>query len=341
MTSTLLVTGAAGFIGSNLVVSGVAQRSERFVSVDALTYAGRRANLASLRRHPRHHFVRADIRSPVTMARLLAEHRPTAVLHLAAQTHVDRSISSPEAFVQTNVVGTFVLLQAVLNHWRTLDEVQRRRFRFLQLSTDEVFGSLPPDSPAFNEYTQYAPNSPYSASKAGADHLVRAWHETYGLPVLTLHSSNNFGPRQLPDKLVPLVIQNALLGRPIPLYGDGQHQRDWLYVQDHCDAIWRVLDQGRVGAHYLVGSGHERSNLELVRMICLLLDELRPDARGPHARLITHVADRPGHDRRYAVDSGLLKSELGWHPAHGFAQGLRKTVQWYLDNGFEKVMDPA
>ncbi|MBK9362926.1 MAG: dTDP-glucose 4,6-dehydratase [Rubrivivax sp.] len=330
---TLLVTGGAGFIGSNFVLDWLADpAAEPIVNLDALTYAGNRQNLAALARDARHVFVHGDITDRALLDRLLAEHRPRAVLHFAAESHVDRSIHGPGAFIRTNVEGTSTLLEAARAHWSGLDGNARAAFRFHHVSTDEVYGSLSPDAPAFTETHPYEPNSPYSASKAASDHLVRAWHHTYGLPVLTTNCSNNYGPYHFPEKLIPLMIVNALAGKPLPLYGDGLQVRDWLYVGDHCSAIRTVLARGRPGEVYNVGGWNEKTNREIVHTVCALLDELRPDPAGPHARLITHVKDRPGHDRRYAIDARKIERELGWRPAETFDTGIRKTVQWYLDH---------
>ncbi|MEO7246437.1 MAG: dTDP-glucose 4,6-dehydratase [Rubrivivax sp.] len=330
---TILVTGGAGFIGSNFVLdwfADAAMRGETIVNLDALTYAGNLANLASLQHDARHVFVHGDITDRALIDQLLATHRPRALVHFAAESHVDRSIHGPGAFMRTNVDGTFTLLEAARAHWSALDDAARAAFRFLHVSTDEVYGSLAPDAPAFTEDHPFAPNSPYSASKAAGDHLVRAWHHTYGLPVLTTNCSNNYGPFHFPEKLIPLLIVNALAGQPLPVYGDGQQVRDWLYVGDHCSAIRSVLARGRIGQTYNVGGWNEQANLHIVHTVCALLDELRPDAEGPRVRLITHVADRPGHDRRYAIDARKIERELGWRPAETFASGIRKTVQWYL-----------
>ena len=330
---TLLVTGGAGFIGSNFVLDWLADpATEPIVNLDALTYAGNRQNLAALARDARHVFVHGDITERALLDRLLAEHRPRAVLHFAAESHVDRSIHGPGAFIRTNVEGTSTLLEAARAHWSGLDGNARAAFRFHHVSTDEVYGSLSLDAPAFTETHPYEPNSPYSASKAASDHLVRAWHHTYGLPVLTTNCSNNYGPYHFPEKLIPLMIVNALAGKPLPLYGDGLQVRDWLYVGDHCSAIRTVLARGRPGEVYNVGGWNEKTNREIVHTVCALLDELRPDPAGPHARLITHVKDRPGHDRRYAIDARKIERELGWRPAETFDTGIRKTVQWYLDH---------
>ena len=330
---TLLVTGGAGFIGANFVLDWLAASDEPVVNLDKLTYAGNLRNLAGVASHPGHRFVRGDIGDADLVARLLLEHRPRAVVHFAAESHVDRSIHGPADFIQTNIVGTFRLLEAVRAHVGTLDETQRAAFRFLHVSTDEVYGSLEPDEPAFTETHRYQPNSPYSASKAASDHLVRAYHHTYGLPVLPTNCSNNYGPFHFPEKLIPLVIHNALAGRPLPIYGDGRQVRDWLYVKDHCAAIRRVLEVGRLGEVYNVGGWNEKANIEVVHTLCDILDELRPRADGASYRTqITFVRDRPGHDRRYAIDASRLQRELGWRPAESFESGIRKTVRWYLDH---------
>jgi dTDP-glucose 4,6-dehydratase len=331
---TLLVTGGAGFIGANFVLDWLAQPdAEPVVNVDKLTYAGNLETLASLQGDARHHFVRGDIADQGLIAQLLAEHQPRAVINFAAESHVDRSILGPDAFVQTNVVGSFRLLEAVRQYWGALQGNQREDFRFLHVSTDEVYGSLGPGDAAFTEDHRYEPNSPYSASKAASDHLVRAYHHTYGLPVLTTNCSNNYGPFHFPEKLIPLMIVNALAGKPLPVYGDGLQVRDWLYVKDHCSAICRVLQAGRVGQVYNVGGWNEKANIEIVHTVCQLLDELRPRADGQSYRTqITHVTDRPGHDRRYAIDASRLHQELGWKPAETFDSGIRKTVRWYLDH---------
>jgi dTDP-glucose 4,6-dehydratase len=329
----ILVTGGAGFIGSNFVLDWLAQSSEPIVNLDKLTYAGNRENLASLQGDARHIFVQGDMGDRALVERLLAEHQPRAVLNFAAESHVDRSIHGPEDFIQTNIVGTFRLLEAVRAYWSALPEANKTAFRFLHVSTDEVYGTLGPNDPPFAETNRYEPNSPYSASKAASDHLVRAWHHTYGLPVLTTNCSNNYGPYHFPEKLIPLMIVNALAGKPLPVYGDGMQVRDWLYVKDHCSAIRRVLEAGQLGETYNVGGWNEKPNLEIVRTICALLDELRPRADGRSYReQITHVADRPGHDRRYAIDARKIERELGWKPAETFETGIRKTVQWYLDH---------
>ena len=332
---TLLVTGGAGFIGSNFVLDWLAEAAtggEEIVNLDALTYAGNLGNLASLQGDARHRFVKGDIGDRALVDQLLATHRPRAVLHFAAESHVDRSIHGPGEFMRTNVQGTFQLLEAVRAHWMSLPAEEKSAFRLHHVSTDEVYGSLAPDAPAFTETHTYQPNSPYSASKAASDHLVRAWHHTYGLPVTTSNCSNNYGPYHFPEKLIPLMIVNALAGKPLPIYGDGMQVRDWLYVGDHCSAIRAVLSQGRPGEVYNVGGWNEMPNRDIVQHICALLDELRPSSQGPYTRLITHVTDRPGHDRRYAIDARKIERELGWRPTETFESGIRKTVQWYLDH---------
>jgi dTDP-glucose 4,6-dehydratase len=329
---TILVTGGAGFIGSNFVIQAISTGFS-VVNLDKLTYAGNPENLASLEANPLYTFVHGDICDAPLVASLFREHRPSAIIHFAAESHVDRSISGPEAFLRTNIDGTFVLLQAARAYHGTLTGEARESFRFLHVSTDEVYGTLSPTDPPFHEDTPYAPNSPYAASKASSDHLVRAWHHTYGLPTLVTNCSNNYGPYQFPEKLIPLMISNALAGKPLPVYGDGQQIRDWLFVLDHCSAILAVLAQGRVGETYNVGGGNQRSNLEVVTTLCALLDELRPDSpHRPHINLLTYVQDRPGHDRRYAIDCSKITSLLGWEPAESFETGLRKTVGWYLRN---------
>jgi dTDP-glucose 4,6-dehydratase len=331
--ATILVTGAAGFIGSNFVHQWIALEGDTVVSLDALTYAGNLANLAPVADDPRHVFVHGDICDAELVGRLFAEHRPRAIVHFAAESHVDRSIHGPGAFVKTNVEGTFTLLQAALAHWRGLAGAEREAFRFLHVSTDEVYGSLGPTDPPFAETKAYEPNSPYSASKAASDHLVRAWHHTYGMPVLTTNCSNNYGPYQFPEKLIPLVIHNALAGKPLPIYGDGSNVRDWLYVGDHCSAIRAVLARGEPGRVYNVGGWNEKTNLQVVHTICDLLDEMKPAAGGRSYRdQITFVTDRPGHDRRYAIDARRIADELGWRPAQTFETGIRETVRWYLDH---------
>jgi len=328
---TLLVTGGAGFIGSNFVLDWLSGQDEAVVNLDQLTYAGNLANLAPLQADQRHLFVRGDIGDRVLLDRLFAEHRPRAVVHFAAESHVDRSIHAPGEFIQTNVIGTFTLLEAARAHWGALQGEARSGFRFLHVSTDEVYGALGESDPAFSESTAYAPNSPYSASKAASDHLVRAYHHTYGLPTLTTNCSNNYGPLQFPEKLIPLMIANALEGKALPVYGDGRQVRDWLYVADHCEAIRAVLARGRVGEVYNIGGESERRNLEVVHALCDVLDRERPRAGG-YRSLVQFVADRPGHDRRYAIDARKIRSELGWQPRESFETGLARTVRWYLEN---------
>ena len=329
----ILVTGGAGFIGANFVLDWLALNDEPVVNLDKLTYAGNLETLASTQGNPRHIFVRGDIADSTLVAELLATHRPRAIVNFAAESHVDRSILGPEDFIQTNIVGTFRLLEAVRAYWGGLDAQAKADFRFLHVSTDEVYGSLGAGDAAFTEQHRYEPNSPYSASKAASDHLVRAYHHTYGLPVLTTNCSNNYGPYHFPEKLIPLMIVNALAGKPLPVYGDGMQIRDWLYVKDHCSAIRRVLQAGQLGEVYNVGGWNEKPNIDIVNTVCALLDELRPRADGqPYASQITYVTDRPGHDRRYAIDARKLERELGWKPAETFDTGIRKTVQWYLDN---------
>ncbi len=330
---TILVTGGAGFIGSNFILDWLAQSNEPVVNLDKLTYAGNLENLTSLNGDQRHVFVQGSIGDFDLVSRLLVEFKPRAVLNFAAESHVDRSIHGPGEFIQTNIVGSFHLLEAVRAYWCGLFEEAKVEFRFLHVSTDEVYGSLGKDDPAFNETNRYEPNSPYSASKAASDHLVRAYHHTYGLPVLTTNCSNNYGPYHFPEKLIPLLIVNSLAGKPLPVYGDGQQIRDWLYVKDHCSAIRCVLEKGRVGQTYNVGGWNEKPNIEIVHTVCSLLDELRPRADGkPYKVQITYVTDRPGHDRRYAIDARKLEKELGWKPAETFDTGIRKTVEWYLAN---------
>ena len=329
----ILVTGGAGFIGSNFVIDWLRETGEPVVNLDKLTYAGNRANLAALQGDARHVFVQGDVGDSALVARLLAEHKPRAIVHFAAESHVDRSIHGAGDFIETNIVGTFRLLEAARAHWGDLPEKEKADFRFLHVSTDEVYGSLAPDAPAFTEQHVYEPNSPYSASKAASDHLVRAWHHTHGLPVLTTNCSNNYGPFHFPEKLIPLMITNALAGKPLPVYGDGMQVRDWLYVSDHCSAIRRVLQAGRLGETYNVGGWNEKPNVEIVHTICDLLDALRPRVDGQSYRAqIAYVKDRPGHDRRYAIDARKIERELAWRPAETFDSGIRKTVQWYLDN---------
>ncbi|NOS80741.1 MAG: dTDP-glucose 4,6-dehydratase [Nitrospira sp.] len=353
----ILVTGGAGFIGSNFVLDWLCRSDESVINLDKLTYAGNLENLASLQGDTRHTFIRGDIGDAGLVTSLLNEHKPRAVINFAAESHVDRSIHGPEDFIQTNIVGTFRLLEAVRSYWGGLSSEIKQSFRFLHVSTDEVYGSLDKGEPAFSETNRYEPNSPYSASKAASDHMVRAYHHTYGLPVLTTNCSNNYGPYHFPEKLIPLMIVNALAGKPLPVYGDGQQIRDWLYVKDHCSAIRRVLEAGRVGEVYNIGGCNEKPNIEIVHRVCDILDELKPvsgewavESRNPplptphsllstprsplttYRSLITHVADRPGHDRRYAIDAGKIERELGWKPLETFETGIRKTVQWYLDN---------
>lgn len=328
----ILVTGGAGFIGANFILDWVDVTGEPVLNLDALTYAGNLESLRALAGDPRHLFVKGDIADRGLLDRLLAEHQPRAIVHFAAESHVDRSIHGPAAFIKTNIEGTFTLLEAARAYWTGLNDECRTAFRFHHVSTDEVFGSLGPNEPAFTENRAFEPNSPYSASKAASDHLVRAWFHTYGLPVVTTHCSNNYGPFHFPEKLIPLLIVNALAGKPLPVYGDGRQVRDWLYVKDHCAAIRVVLARGRVGETYNVGGWNEQPNIDIVHTVCALLDRLRPDPAGPYARLITHVVDRPGHDRRYAIDARKIESELGWKPAETFETGIEKTVRWYLDN---------
>ncbi|ACB32894.1 dTDP-glucose 4,6-dehydratase [Leptothrix cholodnii SP-6] len=328
----ILVTGGAGFIGSNFVLDWLAQSDEPVLNLDVLTYAGNLENLASLQGDARHVFVQGDICDRALIDRLLAEHRPRAIVHFAAESHVDRSIHGPGAFMRTNIEGTYTLLEAARAHWSGLDDAAKAAFRFHHVSTDEVYGSLGASDPAFTETKAFEPNSPYSASKAASDHLVRAWFHTYGLPVVTTNCSNNYGPYHFPEKLIPLMIVNALASKPLPIYGDGQNVRDWLYVCDHASAIRAVLAGGRLGETYNIGGWNEKTNLEIVHTVCDLLDELKPDAAGSYRRLITYVKDRPGHDRRYAIDARKVERELGWRPAETFETGIRKTVQWYLDH---------
>jgi dTDP-glucose 4,6-dehydratase len=326
----ILVTGGAGFIGANFVLDWRAEGQESVLNVDKLTYAGNLGSLAALKDDSGHHFVRADIGDRATIAALLAAHRPRAIVNFAAESHVDRSIHGPAAFIDTNIVGTFALLETARAHWSSLPEPERSQFRFLHVSTDEVYGSLAPDADGFCETTPYAPNSPYSASKAASDHLVRAYHHTYGLPTLTTNCSNNYGPLQFPEKLIPLMIVNAIAGKPLPVYGDGKNVRDWLYVGDHCAAIRTVLAHGAPGATYNVGGNAEKTNIEVVHTLCRILAEQRPGR--DYAAQISFVRDRPGHDRRYAIDSSKIRSELGWMPRETFESGLARTVRWYLDH---------
>lgn len=329
----ILISGGAGFIGSNFVLDWLAHTNEPIINLDKLTYAGNLDNLISIKDDPRHIFVNGDIGDSALINQLLAEHKPRAVLNFAAESHVDRSIHGPEDFIQTNIVGTFRLLEAVRAYWVKLPEEKKNDFRFLHVSTDEVYGSLGKDEAPFSETNKVEPNSPYSASKAASDHLVRAWHHTYGLPVLTTNCSNNYGPYHFPEKLIPLTIVNALAGKALPIYGDGQQIRDWLYVKDHCSAIRRVLEGGRLGEIYNIGGWNEKPNIEIVNTVCALLDELRPKADGTsYSTQITFVTDRPGHDRRYAIDARKIERELNWKPAETFETGIRKTVEWYLAN---------
>lgn len=328
----ILVTGGAGFIGANFVLDWLAATGEPVVNLDKLTYAGNLENLVSVKNNERHIFIRGDICDRALMDRLLAEHRPRAIVHFAAESHVDRSIYGPAEFMRTNVEGTFALLEAARAYWSTMEGDNKQDFRFLHVSTDEVYGSLRPNDPPFTEDHPYQPNSPYSASKAASDHLVRAWYHTYGMPVLTTNCSNNYGPYQFPEKLIPLMIANALAGKALPIYGDGLNVRDWLFVTDHCTAVRRVLKHGLPGETYNVGGWNEMPNIEIVHMLCDLLDELRPGSDGSYRRLITYVQDRPGHDRRYAIDARKIERDLGWRPIETFQTGIRKTVQWYLDN---------
>ncbi|AXK64689.1 dTDP-glucose 4,6-dehydratase [Burkholderia sp. IDO3] len=328
----ILVTGGAGFIGANFVLDWLRRSDEAVLNVDKLTYAGNLRTLQSLDGSPKHVFARVDICDGAALRALFDEHQPRAVVHFAAESHVDRSIHGPADFVQTNVVGTFTLLEAARAYWNDLDAAGKSAFRFLHVSTDEVFGSLSSTDPQFSETTPYAPNSPYSATKAGSDHLVRAYHHTYGMPTLTTNCSNNYGPYQFPEKLIPLMIANALAGKPLPVYGDGQNVRDWLYVGDHCSAIREVLARGELGETYNVGGWNEKKNLEVVHTLCDLLDQARPKAAGSYRDQIAYVTDRPGHDRRYAIDARKLERELGWKPAETFETGLAKTVDWYLGN---------
>jgi dTDP-glucose 4,6-dehydratase len=330
---TILVTGAAGFIGSNFVLDWFNQSDEDIVSLDLLTYAGSRDNFSALDSNPHHHFEEGDIRDKALISELIKKFQVRAVIHFAAESHVDRSVRGSVDFIETNIVGTYHLLETVREYWSHLSDIPKKSFRFLHISTDEVYGSLEKLDPAFTEKSQYRPNNPYSASKAASDHLVRAWNQTYGLPILTMHCSNNYGPYQFPEKLIPLSIMNALQAKPIAIYGDGQHIRDWLYVKDHCRAIRVVLEKGQLGEAYHVGSQNEKTNLEVVEVLCSILDELKPKADGSsYANQITYVQDRPGHDRRYAIDATKLERELHWKSEENFESGLRKTIQWYLDH---------
>jgi dTDP-glucose 4,6-dehydratase len=327
----ILVTGGAGFIGSNFVLNWLETESTPVVNLDKLTYAGNLQNLASRTNDSRHIFVRGDIADRELVSSLLKQHKPQAIVHFAAESHVDRSIHGPGEFIETNVVGTFSLLEEARAYWSALTPADQARFRFLHVSTDEVYGSLGPNDPAFSERTPYSPNSPYAASKAGSDHLVRAYHHTYGLPTVTTNCSNNYGPFQFPEKLIPLAILNAYEGKPLPIYGDGRNVRDWLFVRDHCEGIRVALAKGRPGETYNIGGASERANIDVVKSLCAIMDELRP-AGSPHAKLITFVKDRPGHDRRYAIDASKIRHELGWQPRERFETGLRATVEWYLAN---------
>lgn len=328
----ILVTGGCGFIGANFILDWLKSSNESIVNLDALTYAGNAANLATLQEDKRYFFMQGNITDRALVDHLLKTYQPRAILHFAAETHVDRSINGPSVFINTNIKGTFTLLQAAYDYWMSLAASEKKNFRFLNVSTDEVYGSLTPSDPAFTENHAYAPNSPYSASKAASDHLVRAWHHTYGLPILTTNCSNNYGPYQFPEKLIPLMITNALSSKSLPIYGDGLNIRDWLYVTDHCVAIRRVLEAGQLGETYNIGGWNEVTNIDIVNTICQLLDELHPNTLGKHERLIAFVKDRPGHDRRYAIDARKIERELNWRPIETFASGIRKTIQWYLDN---------
>jgi dTDP-glucose 4,6-dehydratase len=331
---SILVTGGAGFIGSNLVIRWLESYSENIVNLDKLTYAGSLASLAGVAESSRHHFTKGDICDKDLVAKLLKRHRVRAVVHLAAESHVDRSIHEPEDFIRTNVNGTFRLLEAARNYWEALPGPEREQFRFINVSTDEVFGSLDVNDPPFNEDSQYRPNSPYSASKAAADHLARSYFHTYGMPVITTHCSNNYGPRQFPEKLIPVLIMNCVRGEPLPVYGDGGNVRDWLFVDDHCDALWQVLKSGVPGDTYNIGGNCEMANIDLIQMVCELLDRIRPGSEFvPHSELIDFVADRPGHDRRYAIDATKMREQFGWQPKEDLKSGLIKTIAWYLENG--------
>jgi dTDP-glucose 4,6-dehydratase len=332
MHNLIVVTGGAGFIGSNFILQRMRDESASIVNFDKLTYAGNPHNLESIADNPRYHFVQGDIIDRELVRKTLARHQPRAIVHFAAESHVDRSIRGPEDFIHTNVNGTFALLEEVRAYWSALPEADRARFRFLHVSTDEVYGSLGPNDPPFSEITAYAPNSPYAASKAASDHLVRAYHHTYGLPTLTTNCSNNYGPFQFPEKLIPLLILNAQQGKPLPVYGDGKNVRDWLYVEDHCEAIAAVLARGKPGETYNIGGSNEKPNIEIVHRVCDLLDEVSPAKGGSRRELITFVKDRPGHDRRYAIDARKIERELQWKPKETFDTGLRKTVRWYLEN---------
>ena len=328
----ILVTGGAGFIGSNFVIHAIKSGRHKIINLDKLTYAGNLETLRSISGHENYLFVHGDIGDERLVSSLLEKHRPYAIINFAAESHVDRSIHGPRDFIQTNIVGTFNLLESVRGYYQSLDAQEKMQFRFLHVSTDEVYGSLEKNDPPFSESNPYEPNSPYAASKAASDHLVRAWHHTYGIPVLTTNCSNNYGPYQFPEKLIPLIIHNALQHKSLPIYGDGLQVRDWLYVEDHCEAIETVLLNGKIGETYNIGGAAEKMNIDVVDTICALLDELRPDPAGPHARLKTFVTDRPGHDLRYAMDFSKLTRELGWKPSESFESGIRHTVEWYLNN---------
>lgn len=328
----LLVTGGAGFIGANFILEWLATSEEAIINLDTLTYAGHLENLASLQENKRHAFVRGDINDGDLVQSLLQKYHPRACIHFAAESHVDRSIDNPNIFIETNVKGTLTLLHESLKYWHSLDDTNQKSFRFLHISTDEVYGSLDSNASPFTELNKYEPNSPYSASKAASDHLVRAWHHTYGLPVLTTHCSNNYGPYQFPEKFIPLIIMNALAHKPLPIYGDGLNIRDWLYVSDHCSAIRTVLSKGKIGGTYNIGGWNEISNIDIARTVCQLLDEMKPNPEGTYEKLITFVKDRPGHDRRYAIDARKIEKELGWRPSETFTSGICKTVKWYLEH---------
>jgi dTDP-glucose 4,6-dehydratase len=329
---TILVTGGAGFIGSNFILDWFKETDEAVINLDKLTYAGNYGNFCELESNDNFIFVRGDINDSLIISNLLKKYKPRAIINFAAESHVDRSIHGPKDFIETNIIGTFNLLEESRKYWNKLNNLERKNFRFLHISTDEVYGTLSPEDPQFTELNRYKPNSPYSASKASSDHLVRAWHHTYGLPVLTTNCSNNYGPLHFPEKLIPLVITNALSGLSLPVYGDGMQIRDWLYVSDHTSAIRCVLQKGEIGEVYNVGGWNEKTNIDIVNKICSLLDELRPDIKGPYSRLIEFVRDRPGHDQRYAIDASKIFSDLGWKPSETFESGIKKTVQWYLSN---------
>ncbi len=333
MLNTLLVTGGAGFIGSNFILAHRSRKLARIINLDKLTYAGNLNNLESLRNDPDHIFIHGDINDRELVHEILNKYKPNAIIHFAAESHVDRSILGPDTFIQTNIVGTFALLEEIRHYWDSLNNDSKKAFRFHHISTDEVYGSLGPDDSPFTESTPYAPNSPYSASKAASDHLVNSYHSTYGLPILITNCSNNYGPYQFPEKLIPLMILNGIDGKSLPIYGDGKNIRDWLYIEDHCEAIQLVLEHGIVGETYNIGGSCEKTNIEVVEIICSILDQLYPDSpQNPHVSLITHVKDRPGHDRRYAIDSTKIKRELGWEPKETFDSGLKKTIIWYVEN---------